>query len=467
MIIKNKYKYKEGFNTKIKTNKFKKGINIETIKKISYKRNEPSWMLKIRLNAFNIWKKMSEPHWINGKYKKINYQKYIYYSSPKPQKKKSKKTLFTKKVKKTFNKLKVSVKNKDKLAIDMVFDSVSVKTTYKKKLLKLGIIFCSFNEAIKKHPKIVKKYLCKVVPINDNFFSTLNTAVSSDGTFIYIPKNTICPIYLSTYFRINTSNTGQFERTLIILKKNSTLNYIEGCSAPIKKKHQLHAAVIEIILHENSKLKYFTIQNWFSGDRNKNNGILNFVTKRALCKGKNSKMSWLQIEIGSAITWKYPSIILNGNNSKGYFYSISFAKLYQQIDTGTKMIHIGKNTKSYILSKSISIDSSKNTNRSLVKINKKAKNTKNFTKCDALIIGNKSEAHTIPCIICQNNHVNIEHETTSFYIKKKQIFYLLSRGINKKKALEIIMNGFCQNILDMLPMEFSLEAKELISFKKI
>ncbi len=454
MTKKKENKYKLGFITKIKNDKIKKGINKNTIINISKKRNEPYWMLKLRLKAFFIWKKMKEPKWFNGKYKKINYNNYIYYSAPKKNKK------IKKEIKKTFNKIGIDLNNKKKkndTAIDAVFDSVSVKTTYKKKLLKLGIIFCSIKEAIKKYPKLVKKYICKVVPINDNFFSALNCSVLSDGTFIYIPKNTICPINLSSYFRINNKYIGQFERTLIILKKNSYLNYMEGCSAPERKINQLHAAVVEIIIYENSEIKYSTIQNWFSGNKNNKGGIYNIVTKRALCKGKKSKISWIQIEKGANITWKYPSSILLGDKSKSNFYSLSLTKFYQQADTGTKMIHIGKKTKSVIIAKSIAQDNSRNTHRSIVKINKNSIKSKNFTQCDSLIIGKNSSTYTIPNIISKNKSSKIEHEAFSSYIKEKQIFFLLQRGINKKKAIHIILNIFSKKILDMLPMEYSLE----------
>ncbi len=447
--------YQQGFTTKIKNNSFQKGINQKIIKQISKKRKEPQWMLKLRLKAYKIWKKMKEPHWLNGKYKKIKYNKYKYYSIPKNN------THSKKNIKKTFNKLGIPIHKNKNIAVDAIFDSISIKTTYKKELFKkFGIIFCSFNEAIHNYPNLIKKYICKIIPINDNFFSTLNTAVLSDGTFIYIPKNTKCPINLSSYFRIN-SNIGQFERTLIILKKNSFLNYIEGCSASIKKKNQLHAGVVEIILSKNAKIKYSTVQNWFPG--NPKGGIFNFVTKRALCKGKNSQISWVQLEIGSAITWKYPSAILLGNNSKGSFYSISLTKSNQQSDTGTKMIHIGKKTKSFILTKSIALDKSSNTNRSLVKIKKKSKKSKNFTKCDALMMGNNCCVFTQPYIKSHNKYASIEHETSSTYIKKNQIFFLMQRGIKKNNALSMIINGFCQNILDKLPLEFILEAKEIFN----
>ncbi len=461
MSIKNKinntfFQYKEGFYTKLKTKEIKKGINKKIIKKISKIKKEPNWMLNIRLKAYKIWKKIKEPHWLNGQYKKINYQNYKYYSAPK--KKKNKNKFFTKEVKYTFNKLGILKKK----AVDIIFDSVSVKTKYEKNLSKLGIIFCSFNKAIRKHPKLVKKYLCKVVPINDNFYSTLNTSISSDGTFIYIPKNIKCPIELSSYFRINSKNIGQFERTLIILKKNSYLHYLEGCSSPTRTKHQLHAAVVEIILHENSKIKYSTIQNWSSGNNLKKGGIFNFVTKRCLCKGKNSKISWTQFEIGASITWKYPSTILLGDNSSSNFNSISITKFKQQSDTGTKMIHIGKNTKSIIFSKSISMNNSRNTYRSLVKIKKQASKSKNFTQCDSLIIGKNCSTHTLPKIKSKNKNSIIEHEASSTYIKKKQIFYLQQRGINYSDCVSMIIQGFCENIINNLPIDLSTEIKETL-----
>ncbi len=449
----NKENYKFGFITKIKNDDIKKGINKKTIEIISKKKKEPLWMLKLRIKAFNIWKKMKEPNWFNGKYKNINFSKYKYYSAPK--KKNNKK--INSKIKNTFKKIGIDFKNK-KTAVDAIIDSISIKTTFQKKLFKLGIIFCSISKAIKKYPKIVKKYIGKVIPIKDNFFSALNTSVMSDGTFIYIPENIKCPINLSSYFRINANNIGQFERTLIILKKNSYLNYIEGCSAPIRKKKQLHAAVVEIILYSNSKIKYSTIQNWFPGNK-KNNGILNIVNKRALCKGKNSKITWLQIEKGALITWKYPSCILYGKNSIGNFYSLSITKLNQQSDTGTKMIHIGKNTKSKILTKSIVTGKSKNTYRGIVKINKKANNSKNHTECHSLLIGNKCSSFSIPNIKSKNKLSNIEHESITKNIKEEQIFYLLQRGFNKKEALNIIIYGFCEEIINMLPIEYALETK--------
>ncbi len=457
-IFKKLFKYKEGFYTKLKTKEIKKGINKNIIKKISKIKKEPSWMLKIRLKAYKIWKKMNEPHWLNAKYKKINYQNYKYYSAPKKSKKKNNGDFFTKKVEHTFNKLGILKKK----AVDIIFDSVSVKTKYEEKLSKLGIIFCSFNKAIKKYPKLIKKYICKVVPINDNFFSTLNTAVLSDGTFIYIPKNIKCPIELSSYFRINSKNTNQFERTLIILKKNSYLEYLEGCSSPTRKKHQLHAAVVEIILHKKSEIKYSTVQNWSLGNKKQKGGIYNFVTKRCLCKEKKSKISWIQLEIGSSITWKYPSTILLGNNSLSNFNSISITKLNQQSDTGTKVIHIGKKTKSLIFSKSISMNHSKNTYRSLIKINKKSNKSKNFTQCNSLIIGNNCSSHAFPKIKSKNKNSVIEHETSSTYIKDEQIFFLQQRGINYNDSISMIIQGFCKNIINLLPLDFSLEIQEIL-----
>ncbi len=445
--------YKYGFKTKIKSDQIKKGLNKNIIIKISKKKKEPKWILNLRLKAFNIWKKTKEPTWFNGKYKKINFEKYKYYSAPINEK------FSNKNINKAFKKLNVPIYNKN-IAVDAIFDSISIQTTYKKKLLKLGIIFCSLNEAIRKYSKIVKKYIYKVVPINDNFFASLNASVISDGTFIYIPKNVKCPINLSSYFRINTKNIGQFERTLIILKKNSYLNYTEGCSASIRKKHQLHAAVVEIIIYDNSEVKYSTIQNWYTGNKKTGGGILNFVTKRALCKGKNSKISWIQIETGSSITWKYPSSILLGMKSISNFYSLSITKFNQQSDTGTKVIHIGKNTKSNIFSKSIAMDESKNTYRGLVKINEKSYNSKNFTKCDSLIIGKKSSTYSIPYIKVKNKSSEVEHESYISYIKENQIFFLLQRGINKNDALSMIINSFCQNILEILPIEYSLEIKK-------
>ncbi|QJC31783.1 Fe-S cluster assembly protein SufB [Enterobacteriaceae endosymbiont of Donacia tomentosa] len=462
---KKKQNYKEGFITKLKNKKFIPGIDLETIYKISAIRNEPKWMLNFRLKGYNFWIKNKEPHWLNGYFQKINYQKYIYYSMPEYNKKKNNSTnnkYLTKEVKETFNKLKVPINDYSNVAMDAVFDSVSVITTHKKKLLQQGIIFCSLNYAIKHYPEIVKKYLGSVVPANDNFFAALNAAVASDGTFIYIPKNIKCPIELSTYFRINEKNIGQFERTILIADKNSSVNYIEGCSAPIRNNHQLHAAVVEVILHQNAQVNYSTVQNWFPGEKNIG-GIFNFVTKRAICKGNNSKMSWTQSETGSAITWKYPSVILKGDNSIGKFFSVSLTNGTQQTDTGTKMIHIGKNTKSTIIAKSISTEKSKNTYRSLVHINKLSDYSRNFTQCDSILIGDKCSTHTYPTLNILNNTAQIEHEATTSKIGEEQIFFCLQRGLNIESAITLIINGFCKDIFIKFPLEFAIEAQKLLS----
>lgn len=465
---KNKTLYKQGFFTKLKTDKFTKGLNKNIVTAISEKRKEPEWMLNFRIKAYNEWVKMKEPHWLNANYKKLNYQDYIYYSAPvsnntnhKNVKLDKNNQFLTKEVKKTFSKLGIPTQEEKKVAVDAIFDSVSVSTTYKNKLAKKGIIFCSFIEAVHNYPDIVKKYLGTVVPINDNFFAALNASVVSDGTFIYIPKGIKCPMELSTYFRINESKTGQFERTLIIADENSYLSYIEGCSAPVRKSYQLHAAVVEVILHKNAEVKYSTVQNWFSGKNG--GGILNFVTKRALCQGQNSKMSWTQSETGSAITWKYPSVILKGDKSIGKFYSVAFTNNHQQADTGTKMIHIGNNTTSTIISKGISAGKSDNTYRGLVKILPNAKNSRNYTQCDSMLIGNKCGAHTFPYIDVQNNSSQVEHEATTSSISEEQLFYCMQRGINENDAISMIVNGFCQSIFNKLPLEFALEAQKLLS----
>ncbi len=453
MFIKNS-KIKLNINKKLNKKNYtykelKKGINKKIIKQISKIRNEPNWMLKIRLKAYKIWNKTKEPRWFNGKYKKINYQKYKYYSHIKLNNKQKKNIL------KNLNILKKNI------GIDTILNSVSINTSYENKLLKLGIIFCSFNKALKKYPSLVKKYMFRVVPIDDNFFSILNTCVFSDGTFIYIPKNVKCPIDLSSYFRINTPNLGQFERTLIILENKTYLNYIEGCTAIIKKKKQLHSAVVEIILKKKSFIKYCTIQNWYVNKKN-NKGVLNFVTKRALCLGYKSKINWIQLEKGSAINWKYPSTILLGNKSISNYYSISITKNKQQSDTGNKVIHIGNKTKSLIISKNILSNYSKNTNRNLIIIKKNSNKSVNFTKCDSLLLSNKCKFYTFPKIKVKNGNSIIEHEASSNYIKKSQLYFLLQRGIKKNNAISMIINGFCKNILNMLPLEFYLEAKEIL-----
>lgn len=457
-----KNSYKQGFFTKLKTDEFSKGINEQIVRAISQKREEPEWMLNFRLQAYEAWIKMKEPHWLKAKYQPINYQQYSYYSAPFCNKDDNKKHSFlTKEVEETFNKLGIPVEENNKIAIDAIFDSVSVSTTSQSKLAKKGIIFCSFIEAIHKYPDIVRTYLGKVVPIHDNFFASLNSAVASDGTFVYIPKGVHCPMELSTYFRINSSKTGQFERTLIIADDDSYVSYIEGCSAPIRDSYQLHAAVVEVILNKNAEVKYSTVQNWFAGE--KSGGILNFVTKRALCNGENSKMSWTQSETGSAITWKYPSVILKGNNSVGKFYSIALTNKNQKADTGTKMIHIGNNTKSTIISKGIASGVSDNTYRGLVKIMSTANNARNFTQCDSMLIGNNCGAHTFPYIDVHNSNAQVEHEATTSRISYEQLFYCTQRGINENDAISMIVNGFCKSIFTELPLEFAIEAQKLLS----
>ncbi|MCR3755247.1 MAG: Fe-S cluster scaffold complex subunit SufB [Candidatus Westeberhardia cardiocondylae] len=466
-------KYNDNFFTNLNTEELDCGINVNIIKKISHNRQEPKWMLDFRLKAYNTWLNMEEPHWLNGNFDKINYNNYSYFSAPYSKKsnnnkyntltKKNKKNYLTNEVKETFDRLGVPIEEGNNIAIDAIFDSVSVSTTYQRTLKKIGILFCSFNEAIHNYPKLVKKYLGSVVPSNDNFFASLNSAVASDGTFVYIPKGVRCPMELSTYFRINSKKTGQFERTIIIADEESYVSYIEGCSAPLNHQYQLHAAVVEVIVLKNAEVKYSTVQNWFSGKQTKQNGILNFVTKRALCLGENSKMSWTQSETGSAITWKYPSVILQGNNSTGNFFSVTLTTGKQQADTGTKMIHIGKNTKSTIIAKSISCGKSTNTYRGLVKITKNSLYSRNFTQCDSMLIGNKCSAHTIPNIEINNNTSQIEHEASTSKINKDQLFYCQQRGIDMENAISMIVNGFCKDIFSTLPLEFSIEAQKLLS----
>lgn len=461
-------KYKHGFNTEIQSDCLIPGINEKTIYEISKKKEEPKFLLNWRLTAYYKWIKMKEPKWSNIKYKKINYQNIIYYSSPRILKNKKNFKNINPEIIKTYNKLGIPINEQKKLqgiAIDAIFDSVSIATTFKKELSNIGIVFCSFSEAIKNHQKLINKYLGSVVPYNDNFFSTLNSAVFSDGSFCYIPKNIKCPLELSTYFRINTMLTGQFERTLIIADENSYVSYLEGCTAPIRDDNQLHSAVVEIIILKNAEVKYSTIQNWYPGNENNIGGIFNFVTKRGKCVGNNAKLSWTQIETGASITWKYPSIILKGKNSKGQFYSISLTNHFQQADTGTKIYHIGNNTSSVIISKTISLGFSKNTYRGLVKINKKSNNAKNYTQCDSLIINNDSNSYTFPEIESKNATCQIEHEASISKINEEQLFYCLQRGLNNEEAITIIVNGFCKNILKHLPMEFSVEAHKLLNIK--
>ena len=459
--------YKLGFETLVQSDTFEKGLNEDVIRAISAKKNEPSWLLDFRLKAYKKWLKMEEPSWANLKYPKIDYQDIAYYSAPK----KALNSLdeVDPEILKTYEKLGIPLEEQKQLAgvktvaVDAVFDSVSVKTTYQEELEKLGIIFCSISEAAHKYPQLVQEYLASVVPPTDNYFAALNCAVFTDGSFVYIPPNTRCPMELSTYFRINALNTGQFERTLIICDEGSYVSYNEGCSAPTRDERQLHAAVVELVALKNAQIKYSTIQNWFPGDDKGKGGILNFVTKRGLCKGDNSKISWTQVETGSAITWKYPSCILSGDNSVGEFYSVAIASKSQQADTGTKMVHLGKNTKSTIISKGISAMHGVNAYRGLVRVGKNASNARNISECDSLLIGNKCHAHTYPYHEIRNSSANIEHEATTSKISDEQLFYLNQRGISEEDAIAMIVNGFCKEVLKELPMEFAAEAKELLN----
>ncbi len=462
---KNKYKY--GFVTDIDSEKPRKGLNEKIIKYISSKKNEPSWLLEWRLSSFRKWKKMKEPDWANLNFPKIDYQDIYYYSAPKGFKDKPKDlSEVDPKLIETYNKLGIPLEEQKVLAgvaVDVVFDSVSVATTYKGELEKLGIIFCSIGEAIQKHPNLIKKYLGSVIPPGDHSFSALNSAVFTDGSFVYIPKNVKCPMELSTYFRINSENTGQFERTLIIADKGSYVSYLEGCTAPKRDDNQLHAANVELIALEDAEIKYSTVQNWYPGDEEGKGGIYNFVTKRGLCAGKNSKISWTQVETGSAITWKYPSCILKGDNSIGEFYSVAITNNYQQADTGTKMTHIGKNTKSKIISKGISLGKSQNTYRGEVTFLRKSDKARNYTQCDSLLVGNQCGAHTVPYIDSKNNTAVIEHEASTSKINEDQLYYCRQRGLSHEEAVSLIVNGFCKQVLQELPMEFAVEAQKLVS----
>ena len=459
--------YKHGFITDIESEKIPKGLNEEIVKIISQKKNEPDWMLEWRLKAFKRLEAMKKPEWANVKFDDINFQDIYYYSSPKgfEDKPKSLDEVDPKLIE-TYEKLGIPLNEQKVLAgvaVDAVFDSVSVATTFKEKLNEMGVIFCPISEAVQKHPELVKKYLGSVIPITDHFYATLNSAVFSDGSFVYVPKGVKCPMELSTYFRINESETGQFERTLIIADEGSYVSYLEGCTAPMRDENQLHAANVELIALDNAEIKYSTVQNWYPGDENGKGGIYNFVTKRGLCKGKNSKISWTQIETGSAITWKYPSCILRGDNSIGEFYSVAITNNYQQADTGTKMIHLGKNTKSKIISKGISAGKSSNTYRGLVKFNRKAKNAKNITQCDSLLVGDRCSANTIPLTENNCNSSSIEHEATTSKISDEQLFYCMQRGLDAEEAQSLIVNGFCKEVLQKLPMEFAVEAQKLVS----
>ena len=465
-IIKKKLdkKYEFGFTTDIEQETLPPGLNEDVIKTISTKKDEPRWLLEWRLNAYKKWKKMKEPKWAKVDYPKINYQNISYFSAPKKKELKSLDEVDPE-ILRTYEKLGIPLEEQKMLAgvaVDAIFDSVSIATTFKEDLAKEGVIFCSFSEAVKKHPDLIKKYLGSVVPHTDNFFAALNAAVFSDGSFVYIPKDTRCPMELSTYFRINALNTGQFERTLIIAEKGSYVSYLEGCTAPMRDENQLHAAVVELVAHKDSQIKYSTVQNWYPGDKNGKGGIYNFVTKRGLCEGTNSKISWTQVETGSAITWKYPSVILKGNRSIGEFYSVALSNNYQQADTGTKMIHIGNNTKSTIISKGISAGHGKQTYRGEVKIMKNSNNARNYSQCDSMLIGSQCSAHTFPYIDVKNKSAQMEHEATTSSIGEDQLFYCAQRGISEENAISLIVNGFCKEVFKELPMEFAMEAQQLM-----
>jgi len=459
--------YKYGFETLIESERSEKGLNEDTIKFISAKKKEPQWMLDWRLKSFAKWKTMQDPTWANINFPKIDYQNIYYFSAPKGFENKPKSLdEVDPKLLETYKKLGIPLQEQKVLAgvaVDAVFDSVSVATTYKGELEKLGIIFCSISEAIQDHPELIKKYLGSVIPPGDHRFSALNSAVFTDGSFVYVPENVHCPIELSTYFRINVEETGQFERTLIIADKGSYVSYLEGCTAPQRDTNQLHAANVELIALDNAEIKYSTVQNWYPGDKDGKGGIYNFVTKRGLCKGVNSKISWTQVETGSAITWKYPSCILKGDHSIGEFYSVAVTNHFQQADTGTKMTHIGKNTKSKIISKGISLGKSQNTYRGMVKFLKNSDKSRNYTQCDSLLVGNECGAHTIPYIDSKNNSAVVEHEASTSKINEDQLYYCRQRGISHEDAVSLIVNGFCKQVLQELPMEFAVEAQKLVS----
>ncbi|MCI5083729.1 MAG: Fe-S cluster assembly protein SufB [Saprospiraceae bacterium] len=458
--------YKYGFTSNIDTDKLPKGLNEDTVRAISAKKNEPEFLLEWRLKAFRQWQEMTEPNWPNVHYPPIDYQDIIYYAAPKKKPKLKSLDEVDPELLRTFEKLGIPLDEQKLLAgvaVDAVIDSVSVKTTYKEKLAELGIIFCSFSEAVQDHPELIKKYLGTVVPANDNYFAALNSAVFSDGSFVYIPKGVRCPMELSTYFRINERDTGQFERTLVVAEEGSYVSYLEGCTAPMRDENQLHAAVVELVALDDAEIKYSTVQNWYPGDKDGKGGIYNFVTKRGLCEGKNSKICWTQVETGSAITWKYPSCVLKGDNSIGEFYSVAVTNNRQQADTGTKMIHLGKNTRSTIISKGISAGFSDNSYRGLVKIGKKAENAHNFSVCDSLLMGDKCGAHTFPYLEVENNTAKVEHEATTSKIGEDQLFYLMQRGLSEEDAVNMIVNGYCKEVFNELPMEFAVEAQKLLA----
>jgi Fe-S cluster assembly protein SufB len=458
--------YKYGFTSNIDTELIPKGLTEDTIRLISYKKEEPQWMLDWRLEAFRHWETLTEPKWPNVKYPPVNYQDIIYYAAPKQKKVLNSLDEVDPELLKTFEKLGISIGEQKRLtgvAVDIVIDSVSVITTFKKELSKLGIIFCSFGEAVKEHPELIKKYLGMVVPSTDNFYASLNSAVFTDGSFCYIPKGVRCPMELSTYFRINAYGSGQFERTLIVAEAGSSVSYLEGCTAPTRDENQLHAAVVELIAFDDAQIKYSTIQNWYPGDKDGKGGIYNFVTKRGLCAGVRSKISWTQVEAGSSITWKYPSCILKGDYSTGEFYSVAVTNNLQQADTGTKMWHIGNNTSSTIISKGISAGKSNNSYRGLVKVAKNAENAKNFSQCDSLLMGDKCGAHTFPYLEIENDTAQIEHEATTSKVGEDQLYYCMQRGLKQEDAINLIVNGYCKDVFKELPMEFAVEAQKLLS----
>jgi Fe-S cluster assembly protein SufB len=458
--------YQWGFVTDIESETIPKGLNKDVIRTISEKKEEPEWLLEWRLKAYDSWLNMKEPKWPNVKYAEVDFQDIHYYSAPKrPEDQPKSMDEVDPEIKRTFDKLGIPLEEQMRLsgvAVDAVFDSVSVATTFKEKLSEKGIIFCAFSEAVKNHPDLVRKYLGSVVPHNDNFYAALNSAVFSDGSFCFIPKGVRCPMELSTYFRINAAQTGQFERTLIVAEEGSYVSYLEGCTAPIRDENQLHAAVVELVAMEDAQIKYSTVQNWYPGDKDGKGGIFNFVTKRGECRGARAKISWTQVETGSAVTWKYPSCVLTGDESVGEFYSVALTNNYQQADTGTKMIHKGKNTKSTIVSKGISAGHGQNSYRGLVKIDKNATSARNFTQCDSMLIGDKCGAHTFPYIEVNNTSSQIEHEATTSKIGEDQIFYCQQRGINPEDAMNMIVNGFCKEVFGELPMEFAVEAQRLL-----
>ncbi len=462
--------YKYGFVTDIESEKAPKGLNEDIIRFISEKKGEPDWMLESRLDAYRRWRTMTEPTWAKVDYHDIDFDDLYYFSAPKTKEGPESIDDVDPELLRTYEKLGIPLREQEilagvktsKIAVDAIFDSVSVVTTFKEELAKSGVIFCPISEALRDHPELVRKYLGSVVPVSDNFYATLNSAVFSDGSFVYIPEGVRCPMELSTYFRINEPNTGQFERTLIIAEKGSYVSYLEGCTAPMRDENQLHAAIVELIAHEDAEIKYSTVQNWYPGDKDGKGGIYNFVTKRGDCRGDNSKISWTQVETGSAVTWKYPSCILRGDNSQGEFYSIAISNGYQQVDSGTKMIHLGKNTTSRIISKGISAGKSSNTYRGKVSAHRKATGTRNFTQCDSLLIGDQCSAHTIPYMDAKNRSVTFEHEATTSKISEDQLFYCQQRGLNEEEAVALIVNGFCREVLQQLPMEFAVEAQKLV-----